>query len=54
MSPLFISLRPFPKLIELINLYPQILSGRKNIDQYEIRLQNNISIIKKFIKITKT
>tara|TARA_B100002052_G_C15588458_1_gene465536 strand:- start:201 stop:353 length:153 start_codon:yes stop_codon:yes gene_type:complete len=37
-------------IVELVNLYPQILSGRKNIEKYEKRLQNNILIIKKFIK----
>ena len=37
-------------IAEVIKTYPQILSGRKNIEKYEKRLRNNISLVKKFIK----
>jgi len=40
-------------ILEIINLYPQILSGRKNILQYEERLQKNILITKNYFNKNK-
>ena len=45
-------INPKKYVLEIINLYPQIVSGRKNIKQFEERLQKNISITKKYFKKT--
>jgi len=37
-------------ILEILQLYPNVLSGRKNVAKYEERLNKNILITKKFIK----
>ncbi len=44
---------PKKYILEIIKLYPQILSGRKNFFEYEERLQKNLLIIKNYIKKIK-
>tara|TARA_B100000674_G_C37049386_1_gene562211 strand:- start:276 stop:422 length:147 start_codon:yes stop_codon:yes gene_type:complete len=42
-----------PKYIsELIKKNPKIISGRKNWNQYEYRIEQTIKLIKKYLKKT--
>ena len=46
-------IKPKKYVLEILELYPQISSGRKNILQYEERLKKNISITKNYLKKIK-
>lgn len=53
MNSLKKKINPKKYILEILNLYPQILAGRKNILQYEERLKKNILITKKYFKQNK-
>ncbi len=35
---------------DLIKKYPKIISGRKNVDQYHLKIVETVKLIKKYIK----
>ena len=37
-------------LMDLINKNPKIVSGRKNFDNYQLRILKTINLIKKYFK----
>ena len=46
-------IKPKKYVLQILQLYPQISSGRKNIQHYEERLQKNLFLTKSYLKKIK-